>query len=427
MLPFLTEADPDSLGEGSLDPLGLAPIADRLADSIAPDVTARMSRVRFLAAIAVGATVCDEIAEESAADGKTPPYLVYEWLVVEALARRKQSSETEGVPGIQKARRTLARSWSAHLEAGSYLQVPKVFGFHGVYKRLARAAQLVDDGLVLVRSGDELVRLWEREQRLPGFADRTPGTPGGKLARRLTEETRKGLAKGQLVTPPGSQVWTQLAEAVAPNDAGRRERLLLWNSLIDERQPIRRELVLALSELPGTGSEADALRAVGPRASSKLRNRLRAIEAYERVAGLLNGVFRTMLSASTGQGTKPVKPTDLAASPAVTQAASDLPDALRGAGDWLGPLGHGAELEQRLGHFAEPHPPVRLVDTVLEHHERIQAGKGGKRPWLERAGAGFYVRSDYRTSEGGGQSGDYIHPYRVDALRSFIFDLNGGH
>ena len=36
-LPFLTDADPELAGEGNLDPLGLASIADRLADEIAHD------------------------------------------------------------------------------------------------------------------------------------------------------------------------------------------------------------------------------------------------------------------------------------------------------------------------------------------------------------------------------------------------------
>jgi hypothetical protein len=71
-LPFLTEPDPDRLGEGSLDPLGLGSIADHLADQVAPSVTARMSRVRFLTAIAVGATIAEELGDEPAVDGSTP-------------------------------------------------------------------------------------------------------------------------------------------------------------------------------------------------------------------------------------------------------------------------------------------------------------------------------------------------------------------
>jgi hypothetical protein len=425
-LPFLTEADPDRLGEGSLDPLGLSSIADRLADLIAPDVTARMNRVRFLTAIAVGATMAEELGDELAVDGRTPPYLAYEWLVVEALARRRAGAETEGVPGILKARRALTRSWAAHLDAASYLQVPKVFGFHGVYKRLARAARQIDDALVLLRDGDELIRVWEREQRFPGFMDRTARTPGGRLARSLVSEVSSALRNGRITTAPGSHVWSKLAHSLGPDDAGRRERRLLWLALIDENQPIRRELVLALREIDDWETEAQALRSVSRTASSELRFRLYAIDAYERVAQLLVGVFRAMQIASTGQGIRPVSPRQLRESPLVARASAQLPNALAQAAERLDPLGEGAELEQRLGHFAEPLGPENLVEAVLVHHEQIQAEKGGKRPWLERAGAGFYVRDAYRTSEEPPADDTYVHPYRVTALSSFIADLRGG-
>ena len=54
-LPELSEADPQLAGEGTLDPVGLAPIADRLAELLVPGVRSRMQRIRFLTAAAVGA------------------------------------------------------------------------------------------------------------------------------------------------------------------------------------------------------------------------------------------------------------------------------------------------------------------------------------------------------------------------------------
>jgi hypothetical protein len=62
-LPFVTEPDPDRAGEGSLDPLGLARLAERLADEVAAEVTARMSRIRFLTAIAVSSHILMEPAD----------------------------------------------------------------------------------------------------------------------------------------------------------------------------------------------------------------------------------------------------------------------------------------------------------------------------------------------------------------------------
>src|SRR5437899_2268241 len=76
-LPFLTLPDPPQSGEGALDPLGMATIGDRLADWVLPGMTARMSRPRFLTAIAVSAVVCDGLEETVAADGMTPAYLVF--------------------------------------------------------------------------------------------------------------------------------------------------------------------------------------------------------------------------------------------------------------------------------------------------------------------------------------------------------------
>jgi hypothetical protein len=67
-LPFLSEADPEQSGEGSLDPLGLASLADRLADEIAPGITARMSRIRFVTAISVGAVATEKLSDAVAAE-----------------------------------------------------------------------------------------------------------------------------------------------------------------------------------------------------------------------------------------------------------------------------------------------------------------------------------------------------------------------
>ena len=147
--PFLSEADPEQSGEGSLDPLGLVPLADRLAEEIGPGITARMSRIRFVTAIAVGAVATERLADAVAADGRSPAYLAFEWHLVEAVGRDRYlpAEATFGVPGIAKARSAVARG--VHMDSASYLKVPKVFGFTGIYKRLARDIEFVDDELLL--------------------------------------------------------------------------------------------------------------------------------------------------------------------------------------------------------------------------------------------------------------------------------------
>jgi hypothetical protein len=423
-LPFLTEADPDRAQEGSIDPLGLATLADRLADQIAPDVTARMSRIRFLTAIAVGTTITEELGSETASDGRTPAYLAYEWLVVESLARRRPPAQTQSVPGIQKARRVVGRTPSGHLDAGSYLQVPKVFGFHGVYKRLARGLGVVDQDLLLLGAGSELLRTWEREQKWPGFADRTPGSPGGRFARRLWGEVQHALLAARVEAGAGSHLWSHLADSLAPGEIGRRERSLLWSRLIDERKPIRSELLLALRDMPANSEtgEAQALRAVAPRAGAELRARIAAIEAFELVAHLLVGTLQAMRVHSTRRGARAVRPRELAGDEAVVRASKELPRAIRRTAELLLPLGEQMAFEQSLGHFAEPLAPLALVEEVLAHHENVQDAKG-KRAWLERANDGFYVRGAYRTIDDAPDEDTYIHPYRVYALSSFVYDL----
>ena len=84
--PFLTTYDPPGSSEGSLDPLGLYQIADQLAMQLVPAVRERMLRIRFLTAMTVGSLVTEDLD----GDPRHPdaaPYLVWEWLVVEALTR----------------------------------------------------------------------------------------------------------------------------------------------------------------------------------------------------------------------------------------------------------------------------------------------------------------------------------------------------
>lgn len=87
VLPRRTEEDPDLTGEGSIDPLGLAGMSDRLAEEIAPNVTARMTRIRFTTAMPVGASATQDFVELPPGYGVWTPWLAFEWHVVQALVR----------------------------------------------------------------------------------------------------------------------------------------------------------------------------------------------------------------------------------------------------------------------------------------------------------------------------------------------------
>jgi hypothetical protein len=234
-LPFLSLPDPKVSGEGALDPLGLATIADRLADWILPGFTARMARPRFLTAMAVAAVVCDGFEDEATADG-TPAHLVFEWHLVEAFVRAAERATVSRTPGIDKA--TTARNEGVPMSARRYLKTPMVFGFHGVYKRLGRHLGVVDDELTLGESGYALLKVWEREQGIPRFVESIGR--GGSHAFRETVRAAviDGVAAGCTKRSSGWRGWEMLAKHLSPGLAGKRERetirfLLLSKELFD--------------------------------------------------------------------------------------------------------------------------------------------------------------------------------------------------
>lgn len=421
-LPFLTEADPDLLSEGSIDPLGLASLSERLAEKIAPWVTSRMARVRFVTAIAAGSVVTQDMSDFPSADGVTTPYLAFEWHVVEAFGRYRGLDRDAGygVPGISKARSVAARS--GHLDALSYLKAPKVFGFHGIYKRLARGMGVVDDELLLQERGDQLVRAWEAEQGLEGFADRKAHTPGGKLAARLARLTLDALRQGRVTERPTSHLWWRLVRIFRPDAIGDAEGRLLYGWLTDPAAPMRRELVQVIEAAGPFETEAEALRRIRPKASSDLAVRLDAIEAYEGLAEVLMTAFRHLRYASTSEGW--IDPGTTASHPTMLRCVKLLPQALSRAQDRLAEVGYEADLDPLMSSFAAVSHPADLAEALLSHHTATQAEKPpGKRPWFESSSKGVIVRPPYRLEEPPELRGIYVHPYRVGAIRQFIEDL----
>jgi hypothetical protein len=419
-LPFVTAADPDRAREGSLDPLGLARIADRLADELAPEVTARMSRVRFVTAIAVASHVLVEPAELVGADG-TPAYLAFEWHVVEAFVRGRPETGTDAVPGIQKARAQL-REWSRHLHKDSYLETPKVFGFHGVYKRLAKDLEIVDDNLVSLANGDALVELWERDQGLDGFSTRRAGSEGGKFAAVLAGEVRRALDKGSVQLGPNSKWWRAISST--PGAAGEKERRRLWRWFTETRHPVRRELATLIAANKGWQlSERETVeRLLALDLSGELRTRLNAIVAYEAAVRSLDDGFRLLRSIASQRTPSAVSPYEVAHHPKFRPVADALPDALKVAAERLEEVGLAVDLETTLGQLAERMSRVQLVEAILDRHDTVQSAKG-KRSWFERDEQGFAVRGIGRLDEQFVERVEYLHPYRIYALRSFAQDL----
>ena len=198
-LPSLTAYQTLENSQGTLDPLGLYSIADRLASRLAPNLRERMKHPRYLTAMAVGAIACSDFSEDKlATDEISPPWQVYEWYVASALVKRfvkDNPNQLLGMPGREKTTRAFRDA--TQLSAIRYLKTPSVFGFHGVYRTLARGIGL-SDGNQIGEFGIRLIDVWEREQQLDGFRVGLNGKPGNDFRNKLKDAISKGLSVGPL-------------------------------------------------------------------------------------------------------------------------------------------------------------------------------------------------------------------------------------
>ncbi len=89
--------------------LGLGSIADRIADTYARPLRARMRRVRFLTTMALGGLFIPDLAGVKPAVPGDSPDISFERIVVECLARSNSSDVQldSGIPGITKAHAAL--------------------------------------------------------------------------------------------------------------------------------------------------------------------------------------------------------------------------------------------------------------------------------------------------------------------------------
>jgi hypothetical protein len=420
-LPELSDYDPGVAGEGSLDPMGLAAISDRLADRMVPGLRSRMQRIRFVTAMAVGAIACETLADELSVDGISTPAICFEWLVIEAFARRLSPQEfPSGVPGSQKARAVVNRK--QRLSAGTYLKGPSVFGFNGVYKPFAVDARVVESELEPGQRCAALVREWEREQGFVGFTDAASGTDGGRLRTNIHDEVRAALRDGRCATNPKSWLFGHLAESLHPERARPAERRALRSLITLSEHETRAELAAHLADIDADLYEYELLDFVRPSCSPALGGIIDAVVAYERLATFIDTAFRTLCAVSYSMGAQPLTPHYVEAHKTIVQCARDLPGRYRKATDKMAAIGFDNTLEERLGEFAIPCSPVELVELLLDHHERVQALKPpyGKRSWFEPFRGGWVVRTPYGTAEQPELGPRFVHTVRIAALRRFL-------
>lgn len=440
--PLLSVFDPEISAEGGIDPLSLSTTYERLAERIFPFLTVRMSRPRFVTAMAVGAAVCQDLGDELAGDGKTPAWLVYEWHVIEAFLRQRDNFRAADggwgvrVPGVLKVRAAVEAGH--RVGASTYLKTPKIFGFTGIYRRLALGLGILDEDLRLSDGGFELLRAWETERGLNGFVAGTG--VGGNFRRELHRAVSQAMKAGMTCQAEGWLGWKAIAEHLRPDGAHQKERTILADRLCrtDIRQnphdPVatmmRAELLAALekrgrSVLPG--EEPEWFQIVRGTSTRRLAERLDAIDAFEEVCALILDAFNLIRYLSTKAGTA-VTSSDFNSYRGTRDAPeiiSNLPAALERLDRSFEVINFQSQAEPLLNRFRGVRTADELFSTVLEHHDAGQKAKppDGKRSWFDRSVDGVFVRALYRWSDSPSNVPGYTHPYRAATASSFLTDL----
>jgi hypothetical protein len=429
--PFLTAADPAATSEGTLDPLGLYQISDQLASELVPAVRERMIRIRFLTAIAVGAFVTEGLADDPA-KRDSAPYLAWEWHLVEAIVRCRDEAGSPdgvwGVPGTVVARRAVGQH--GYLDARSYLSTPRVFGFHGVYKRLAHHLGVTNVHLGPGPSAERIVDCWAKDRGLSGFRAIEPLIAKWRIAleRALDAEPRRTHPRWN------NEDWLELAQAFSPDGAGALERKCL------------RELLLAAGErnlgaLPHLWSlqqdlEDDDFGEETLHDLLEARDRsyvpiLRAIRAYEAFSRSMQDAFDVLRHRAATTDARGFSLSSIEPDPDFRRSVDRLHARFGAARAALGEVSDKTPTAQplftdRFSAFEAPMDVVQTAHALRELHEHVQQEKSvdGKRPWFDGLGGDrIFVRLNYRIDEPTIKPSKYLHAYRGAPIRRFFKDL----
>ncbi len=419
--PVISLADPLQESEGSVDPLSLQRTYERLADRVLPAVTVRMGRIRFVTAMCLGALVCQEYDDDAvASDGVTPPWLVFEWFVIEAFAREQVKGER--VPGMLKVQSCL--NSQRPVSAAAYLKTPKVFGFSGIFRRLAVSSGILDDQLRLDDGGWEILRSWEREEGLRGLIQGREGD-GASLVRELRDAVERGMKDGHTVQRPSS-FWGRLAGHLHPSSVGKQEAQAFLRWLRSSGTLTREHLDLLTSHgaFIERTMEADYLRKTAAGCSPELAAHLAAIDSYEALCRPVAQTFDLLRELSTQRNSGPVSVIDLIAS----QHAEGFIDAIAKGCERIQRdpclLDWESDVRSLVDAFDRVRTPSDLFEAIVNHHEAAQRAKppDGKRAWIERArDNSIMIRPAYALPERS-EALPYVHDYRTATLCRFLTD-----
>ncbi|GAB92723.1 hypothetical protein [Gordonia rhizosphera] len=424
-LPHFSEYDPGAEGEGSLDPLGLSAIADRIADRLVPGLRARMSQPRFVSLAVAGAHACQPLRDLTSSDGRTTFDIAFEWIVVEAMVRHRSSAEIRGLPGMQKA--TRAQRVGRRLGSTTYLSGPRVFGFTGVYRPFALDSGALEETGMPGPEAEVLLDAWERDRGLGGFVSGASGSNGAKLRREIVRACEGALRAGEVTIAPGNKAMRRIAEVMAPSDAGSCERAVLRSFIVrsgyDQSHEIRTELCSLLLEMRhGDMSQRDVADAVmqSDDVSAPTRAALLAASTYEQCATAIEKSFRRILQDASAHGGG-FSISQAAKTPHLSDIATALPAQVSHAIEAASNLDDqlAADISNCLNGFEETMDPAAFVNRLLSRHDQVQTDKQ-KRLWIDPHGKNWLVRPPYRNQSVDLTNTNWIHPMRLKTLANFL-------
>lgn len=463
-LPFSTAYDPAEDPPGSVDPLGTLSEAERLADILLPGFTVRMWRPRLLTFTAIASVIADRVVRLTGREeDRLEARLVFERLFVAGVARQAADypddyrNATNRLPG-----RTLAeRAWrdGEPLRSGNFLKGQAVNGPYGVMARLSRSLGLIDGDGRLGRNGPEVLLAWSCDQGLTHYLE-DPNQADGegvKWAKLVTKTVSQGIGKQGSWPSRNQQIWDLLAARMRPDQVVGDERKAIIRAL--NADPVRRRTLellrtpesldayrAGLSQDRGVLERTVLLEAVARSLHSEdptdrvIAACLRAIDAYERGAAVLQQVFDALLwglrqksGRAKSDDVLKLAPVSRAIERAVSNAtpvAQSLEKAVAEFRDLT--LLDAALRSQALELLRDDVVLCResvqnAVSAVMGRHEKVQQTKR-KATWVD-CGPVWMLMPGYGTDEDRPPEyrNTFLHPMRIVNGFSFLRELGMAH
>lgn|GEM_PF-752199 len=440
-LPRASAYDPPMADEGRLDPLGLSSIADRIADTYARPVRARMRRVRFLSTMALGGLFIPDLAGVEPAVPGDSPDIAFERIVVECLVTSNSSDMQldSGIPGVTKAHAALLAK--SRLSARGYLKSPRVFGFFGIYRPLAAALGLNDRSGGTLEPGMNVLEGLQADLKIAGLINFAHGSQGAQLIEWLSQETARALETGRNTFRAKSPFVETMTQIANPGGAGPREkkalRALLTNPLVSphpQDDEAYLEILRLLSETNSQGwNDVELVNYLLTKSSEHLRVRLQLVIDFEDFARDLTWAFteyRYLASHAMGgvPGSATLQSSEVVSAVAglIGKKYQSVVRRMHEAIDFGVDPALVSRFVESFGQFADVSSTTDFIELLMSHHTSIQRNKAphGKRAWLEEASHGWAVRPLFSVSEKPERLVTFVHPYRLRAIANFLEDIH---